>query len=647
MSRFPPRALPNSTLLLACGICCACVTPALAQGTYNWNTGNGTWNTTDANWSGAGSTWVNGTSSNAVFTNPTYTVTLSEAINGGSLAFNTGGAPSGAHGLNLTGSNLSLGSVLAWGGYNPAGGGGGVDSIPQAYDQRLTFQSLTANVSGNMTTRRGMTYLTGASVNVSGTINSTDAWSVFRADNSTVTATGGIDFSTIACQVELYGGTVTTPFVKVGNAAFAGQGGLTLGNGVTLVPTAASSDYIAVYNNGDVNSRAAAGLASGGVNIDTAYAVTVATQLVGGGSFTKSGTGTLTLTQQSNNYTGGSIVNQGTLVLAAGAWTLSSDGGGGGGAVTVGNGATLTADNSVANKLDGLTLNGGTVNAINSSGNSDWGNYFLTGNVTASGSSSLNADTALRASNVDFNVATGGTLNVGGVMHNGASFGSNGGTPATVSKSGAGTMVLSAINTYSGATTVNAGTLVVNGSLGNAAVSVALGATLGGSGGIAGPVNVLGTLSPGNSPGVITLGSLVLGGSSTTLIEINGTGRGVSYDGVNITGTSSSLTYGGLLSFNFASLSPDYVTYHIFDFTGGFSGAFTTVSSTGAYAGTWTDIGGGQFQLLSGAQTLTFTQSTGDVVVVPEPSTLALAAGGIAIAAAAYRRRSSRKSPTA
>ena len=55
-------------------------------------------------------------------------------------------------------------------------------------------------------------------------------------------------------------------------------------------------------------------------------------------------------------------------------------------------------------------------------GNGDWGNYYLTGNVTASGSSSMNADVALRASNVDFNVASGGTLDVGGTVHNGYAF---------------------------------------------------------------------------------------------------------------------------------------------------------------------------------------------------------------------------------
>ena len=437
----------------AAAILASALTLAAHAADLTWNAAlPGNWDTTNTNWSG--STWNNATPDNAILNNLNGTITLTQLITAGSLSYNNGGNPSGSHELTLTGSNLSVGSVTSWGGYNPAGGGGGVDNITQAYSQRLTFNSINLNVSGDAIAKRGMLYLLNATMNVGGTIKSTDAWSVFRADNSTVSAPNGIDLSTIACQLELYGGTITTPFLKVGNAAFAGQGGLALGGGVKLVPTAASADYIQVYNNGDTNSRAAAGLSSGGVEIDTAYAVTVATQLVGGGSVTKSGSGTLTLTQ-SNNYTGGTTVNQGMLVLNSGAWTFNNVGGGG---VTVGSGATLRADNSVANQLNGLTLNGGTVEAINSSGNGDWGNFFLTGNVTATGTSSINADLALRASTVNFDVATGGTLSVGGLMHGGVNF-----TNAGISKSGDGTLALTAAHTYTGDTTVNAGTL----SLGN------------------------------------------------------------------------------------------------------------------------------------------------------------------------------------
>ena len=57
-------------------------------------------------------------------------------------------------------------------------------------------------------------------------------------------------------------------------------------------------------------------------------------------------------------------------------------------------------------------------------------------------------------------------------------------TGTTLTKTGPGTQILSGANTYTGATNVNAGKLLINGSLSNtaAALNVATGATLGGTG---------------------------------------------------------------------------------------------------------------------------------------------------------------------
>src|SRR6516164_7030243 len=85
-------------------------------------------------------------------------------------------------------------------------------------------------------------------------------------------------------------------------------------------------------------------------------------------------------------------------------------------------------------------------------------------------------------------------------------------------KTGPGKLTLSGTNTYTGDTAVTAGTLLVNGSLGAGSVNVSLGAVLGGTGTIGGPVTIQsgGILSPGVSrvPGTLTMGSLTLNSGS-------------------------------------------------------------------------------------------------------------------------------------
>ena len=102
---------------------------------------------------------------------------------------------------------------------------------------------------------------------------------------------------------------------------------------------------------------------------------------------------------------------------------------------------------------------------------------------------------------------------------------------------GAGTLVLGGTNTYTGPTTVNAGTMLVNGSTAPAsAITVASGATLGGNGTIGGSASIAanGTLAPGASVGTLSVnGNLTLSGKlqievdktltqSNDLITVNG-----------------------------------------------------------------------------------------------------------------------------
>ena len=89
-------------------------------------------------------------------------------------------------------------------------------------------------------------------------------------------------------------------------------------------------------------------------------------------------------------------------------------------------------------------------------------------------------------------------------------------------QNGSGKTILTAASTYTGPTTVNAGTLIVNGSL--ASGVTVNGGLFGGSGKVASLTLNGGALSPGNSIGTITItGNLVMASAAAYLVEVSTT----------------------------------------------------------------------------------------------------------------------------
>ena len=131
-----------------------------------------------------------------------------------------------------------------------------------------------------------------------------------------------------------------------------------------------------------------------------------------------------------------------------------------------------------------------------------------------------------------FDVEAGQTVTVDAVIR-------ESGAVAGITKTDAGTLVLTAANTYSGGTYVLDGTLLINGTHTGGGLYVVDGTgALGGSGAIGSEVTVFdgGTLAPGNSPGILTLedGVTFYGGSFA--VELNGTTAGTEYDQLLVTG---------------------------------------------------------------------------------------------------------------
>jgi len=157
----------------------------------------------------------------------------------------------------------------------------------------------------------------------------------------------------------------------------------------------------------------------------------------------------------------------------------------------------------------------------------------------------------------------------------------------TLAKTGTGTLTLTGANTYTGATNVQAGTLVVNGdqSAATGLTSVANGATLAGSGIIGGDVTLAdgASLNPGTSPGTMTInGSLDLSAGSILKFEFGeaGVAGGALNDLVVVNGD---LTLDGILNVTTSAGGSFGVgVYRVFDYGGALIDNGLTLGSTPA-----------------------------------------------------------------
>ncbi len=574
----------------------------------------------------------------------TYTGTSLTAGNGSNYRLGGGGGILTMQNNVLTGANnLIVGST---------GGGTVIMSGANTYTGKTTLQNGTLTVSSlNKVSGGSASSSLGAPVTISdGTINIGSGSNAVtfnytgagettdRVLNFTGT-TGGVTFTNSGTGNLNF--TSTSTFTGSGAKAFVlGTSADTFGG--TLGPILDNGGVTTVTKNGLTNSTwtlngtntytgttqinggvlSSSGVLASSARINLAGGATTFAILQGQGTITRQlGTGASRLDWAAN---GGFAAKGGKLTL-----TLMSNAGVAGGTLTWGAGSFMGT--GITPMVFGSSTADNQVELTN--------NFTLGDNVSANFNRYIHVekgtggDSALLSGVISVG---GGTSSLNGFV-----------------KSGAGTLILSGNNTYTGTTTFSnatSGKLLINGNqtAATGAVTASTGNTLGGSGIIGGAttVNSGAFLTPGaveNGAGVLTFNNgLALNGTATLQVLSAGGVRGTDYDGINI--AAGAFTGTGALVINFGSLLGDAATLDLFSgaaFTS--TPSFSSVVASGLYTGTF-GFSGGVYTLVSGGQTLTFTASTGDLVVtgssaVPEPATYAVLAGGLALAGAMGARR--------
>ena len=463
----------------------------------------------------------------------------------------------------------------------------------------------------------------GATATLALTANNTIQALTSEASNTTAVVLGAntLTINTAATTNAAFGGVIggSGAVVKsgAGTEVFTGantySGGTTVGAGVLMVNgggTLGATTGALTVSGGTLDLGAttqttgALTLAGGTIQDGTLVASSFGVQagavgavLAGTGALTKTTTGVVLL-NGANTYNGGTTIAAGTLQLGNGGTTGSILG-------NVVDAGALVFDHSDSEIFAG-TISGTGIVAQVGAGNTTLsaansyagGTALIAGTLTVGNNSALGTGTLAMAAGTTLAFATGSNFTIANPVtlsgdptimsptsqtNTMTSVIADGTAPGFLDKTGGGTLVLTANNTYTGGTSVDAGTLLVNGSIASSSgVTVAQGATLGGSGTLPSIAVGSGTLAPGATAGAIgtltVLGNVAFTNASTYAVT-------VSPGAASLTNVAGTATLAGTLAATFQGGSYLSRRYTVLAAAGGVTGTFGALTSTNIPAG--------------------------------------------------------------
>lgn len=547
----------------------------------------------------------------------------------------------------ITGANAQ--TTFFWNGANtsasPAAGGTGTWNTTNAWRTITDTGSQGTWAAATGGTNDGVLAGTAGTITL-GTSGSTN----FTGSTLTVNSSGYAITSTSSSRNLVMTGALTlAPSVALtldlnNTSGTWGFGSLSLGSGSSL-----TLQGVATANNANRVNLSGGTSSSGG-------SITLAGTAAGPTGFvSSSGTSTLSSNIVNNSSTsatmlgatsGNALIYSGVLSNSSGSGHLQISGGqaGGEGITTLSNVSTYTG-NTFLNAATNGVLRIGVSNALPTGTTVNFGASAGGGTASTGGALDLNGlnlsvgaleKATVSGRGVANNTSTLATLTIGKASGSNTFNGVIGTVSNTnlttqsnniaVVKTGASSQTFTQANTYTGGTTINAGSLILTGAgtigsgnltMGGGTLNVsgitastftmAAGTTLSGNGTINATgktFEVAGNLNPGASPGTLTInGDLELASTAVSNFEINGTTAGL-FDSIN---GISSITFDGTLNLITGYTPALNDTVQLFS-AASYSGTFSTINGA--------DLGGGL--------SWSFDASTGSITVIPEPCTWAL-----------------------